>query len=162
MSQPKEKITVEKNVKLQDGEELMDFVNKVFDAVGQHRQKTDKSLFLRGIFKGFIIMKDFESGKLFQSKLSRDNAGLIKLGDAVEVRQTFTPITAAVAKSEGDENDLRSVEIPPTIVMLKGGNLTAESIEMLEDIIKATGGEVPELEYLEVAKRTEPFWGGVV
>lgn len=156
------KIPVEKNIKLQDGEELMDFVNKVFDAVGQHRQKTERSLFLRGIFKGFIIMRDFESGKLFQSKLSRDNSGLIKLGDAVEVRQTFTPVSASVSKSDDSEDTFKAVELPPTTVLLKDGKLTSESIEALEGICKSANGEVPDFDFVEVAKSKAQLWDGIV
>ena len=96
------KIAIEKNVKLQEGEELMDFVNKVQDAVAQQREKLQRSVFLNGIFKGFVITRDFESGKFFQSKLGRGTDGLIKLGDPIEVRQTFVPVTQ-VAKAEGDD-----------------------------------------------------------
>jgi hypothetical protein len=96
------KIAVQKNVKLEEGEELMDFVNKVQDAVAQQREKLQRSVFLNGIFKGFVIMRDFESGKFFQSKLGRGPDGLIKLGDPIEVRQTFVPVTQ-VAKAEGEE-----------------------------------------------------------
>ena len=94
-----EKIAVEKNVKLLEGEELMEFIDKVQGALAQHRQKTETSTFLRGIFKGFIITRDFENGKFFQHKLSRDGEGLIKLGPAIEVRQAFVPVQQAVSKS---------------------------------------------------------------
>lgn len=128
------KISVRKNVKLEEGEELMDFVNKVMDAVSTHRQKTQRSVFLRGIFKGFIITRDFESGKFFQHKLGRDKEGLVKLGDPVEVRQTFVPVAskAAVEKGEGDE--FRTVEMPAALVMLKGEKLTQESTELIESV----------------------------
>jgi len=105
-----DKIAVAK-VKLQEGEELMDFVQKVMEAVSQQRQKTQRSMFVRGIFKGFVIMRDFESGNFFQSKLTRDKEGLVKLGDPFAVRQTFVPIAEKVAKSEGEEDTSAEEEV---------------------------------------------------
>lgn len=150
-----DKISVLKNVKLEEGEELGDFVNKVFDALAQHRQKAERSVFLRGIFKGFIITRDFENGKFFQMKLSRDKEGLIKLGDPIHVRQTFVPVMAKVEKSEDAPDQLQSIELPPTLVIVKGGKLTAESITMLENLCDAVNGEAEEDDYVAVEKKTD-------
>lgn len=144
------KVAVQKNVKLQEGEELMDFVNKVMDAVSTHRQKVDRSVFLRGIFKGFIITRDFESGKFFQMKLSRAPDGLIKLGDPIEVRQAFVPVVQAAAKSEDDDSKL--IELPSVTVMTKGGALTPEAIDSLQEIVKGMVGTHEDPDFVEVQK----------
>lgn len=147
------KVSIAK-VKLQEGEELMDFVNKVMEAVAQNRQKTQRSLFLRGIFKGFIIMRDFESGKFMQAKLTRDKEGLVKLGDPFEVRQTFVPIASAVDKSEEQAETLFAI----------GGDVMHSRLpkEQLVALVKSAD-DAEEFDFVEVEKEGERVsWTGIV
>lgn len=144
------KVSVQKNVKLQEGEELMDFVNKVMDAVAQHRQKTERSVFLTGIFKGFIITRDLESGKFFQMKLGRDKEGLIKLGDPIEVRQTFVPVTQQALKSEGDE--ITTVEFPPLILTVKSGKITDEAVDSINAFLEDMAQPHDDDDFVETKK----------
>lgn len=110
-------IQIEK-VELLDGEELMSLPRKIMDAMGRHKAKLNRSLFLRGIFNKFIIAKDFETGRMFQMDMSRDQDGDILLGNPVEVKQTFVPVKQAAAKAE-DGSDVKADDRPTYIKLEK-------------------------------------------
>lgn len=77
---------------LREGEELHGFIDEVLKALARHRKKADRSLALRGIFKGHVVARDVESGRFYQVAMSRGDNGEIELGDAAEVRQVWVPV----------------------------------------------------------------------
>jgi hypothetical protein len=124
---------------LLEGEELMSVVRRIHDALTQHRQRTNKSIFLSGIFKSFIIVRDLENGRLFKMDMKRDGEGNIELGDSEEVRQVYVPIKAKEQKSEEDDTSLAEAQVDA----------------MLEVAEKS---EAPQ--YLEVPK--DNIWKGIL
>lgn len=85
-------IKVQKNLQLTEGEDLMDLINKIREAMAVNRAKMKMSLGLLNIFSDYVIAKDFESNRFFKLELSRDDAGGVVLGDAQEVRQVYVPM----------------------------------------------------------------------
>ena len=60
------KIEVAKSIELQEGEELMEFVQRVHEALAVNRAKTKLSLFLHKVFNEHIIARDYEQGRFFK------------------------------------------------------------------------------------------------
>lgn len=154
------KIAINK-VDLVEGEELWDLVKKIREALGQQKAKLKKSLFLHGIYKSHIITRDFETGAFFKMDLKRDGEQ-VELSNMQEVIMQFLPKKKSVEKAEGTTNpeDLRVVELPPMVVMVKGDKLTDESIEAIQEVTKASP-DVDEEAFFE-APIEKGFWGGVL
>lgn len=104
---------------LREGEELMDFVWTVCDAVQTNRiVLADGSLdaWLVGIFDEHVVVEDGNTGRLFRAEFARDDKGEFSFSEPVEVRMEFVPVErteddeaeAAVEKSAGSE---RVVEV---------------------------------------------------
>jgi hypothetical protein len=138
-------------VELRDGEELQQFIGGVIKALGQHRQKTNKSLALRGIFKGFVIAQDMENGKFFRMQVSRDDAGLFAVGKGEEVRQAFVPVRQKAEKAETQE---------PTLVAVNGevSEVQVESEHVLKMIetIAAAAEDAPKV--VEIVEQKPSVW----
>lgn len=134
-------------VDLKDGEELMDFVNQIRESLTQHGQQTNKSLFLHGIYKGFVIVKDRESGLLFKLEVGRDDQGTLKLGEATPVRQAFVPLSTQKTESE-------------TLVAVDGETLSvpapqSDVVELLKSLSEAPA------EVYKVPLRKQDKWDGL-
>jgi len=159
------KVEIEK-VDLQDGEELMDYVGKVHSAVEalaqvpapwDKKQKIAK-YWLKGIFNGNVVVRERESGKFYRMPLSRSDKGEIKIGPgSEEVRTAFVTVSAKMAKAEGeDPADPRLVELPALTLVAKGNSLTEESINVLNEIVKAQEDGSPETQYVDVKQEVAP------
>lgn len=144
-------------VDLMDGEELMDLAKKVMSAITQHKGKLRKSIGLLGIFKDHIVVRDFDSGKLFRMEMKRDDRGSVNLDGMVEVRQVFVPVKQAKEKSE---NSMEAVSIPELTVIVEDGKLDQESVAMIEDIAKNASSEAIDPAYVKV--EGESLWHGIL
>lgn len=104
------KVQIQKNLELLDGEELGEFVGKLQDALAVNRAKLKLSLGIVGIFSDHILTKDFEKGGFYRFAFSRDESGSVVLGDGVEVRQVFVPVTEADKAIDTDEIEIEKQE----------------------------------------------------
>lgn len=103
------RVTVEKAIKLRDGEELQGFIKQAIAAIGRVSGvdgKANESLFLNGIFETFLVAKDFENGKFMRFPFTRDTEGVINLGKGVEVKQVFVPVSQETNKSGDSQPDI--------------------------------------------------------
>lgn len=148
-----DKIEVRK-VELVEGEELQGLVKKVIDAIGRSKGKTTKSIGLTGIYKDHIITRDFESGKFFKMAMERDDAGNVKLGDAVEVKQVFVPAKQKTEKAEDAPEVLVAIDEGETAVV-RTVKCAADVIAQALEDIAAEPGEM-------VEPRKESLWQGVL
>ncbi len=90
---------------LRPGEELMDFVDAMIAAVQTNRVVLgDGSLdvWIQGIFEDFVVVMDFNTGKLFKSKFERAESGEFTFEEPIEVRSTFVPVEQADDGEGGD------------------------------------------------------------
>lgn len=89
---------------LREGEELMDFVWTMMDAVQTNRIiLADGSLdaWLQGIFEDHVIVQDGNTGKMFKANFTRSEAGEIVFEEPIEVRMEWVPVSAS-AESEDE------------------------------------------------------------
>lgn len=77
---------------LAEGEEVLEFGDKVMRALSQSKAKLKKSLRLIGIYNDHIVTRDAESGRLFKMAIAREG-GAVTLGAPEEVQQSFTTLT---------------------------------------------------------------------
>ncbi len=96
-------VEVEKQVRLMDGEELMELPRKIMQALTRTKSKLNRSLILTHIFKDHIVTLDIETRKKFRMSLDRDDKGVIKLGQPEEVKAKFVPVKENTTKSEDGE-----------------------------------------------------------
>jgi hypothetical protein len=85
-------------VALQEGEEMMDFVWMMYDAVQTNRIiLADGSLdaWLNGIYDDYVIVQDGNTGKMFKADFSRNAEGEIEFSNVVEVRMQWVPVNAS-------------------------------------------------------------------
>lgn len=139
-------------VELREGEELQSFIGSVIKALAQHKQKTNKSLMLAGIFKGFIVTRDIEKGTFFKVEMARSEDGLFKLGKVQEVRQAFVPVTQKKEKAEEQE---------PTLVAVNGDvqEISLDS-DTTQQVIKSLADAIEE--GVEIHPVEEPnLWDGL-
>ena len=118
------KIEVQK-AELIEGEELRDFIGKVFEAIHASKAKLERSLSLHGIYKGFVITRDMESGGFLRHDMTRKGAA-VELSDPVEVAQKFVPIEAAGDNKdakEGGGNVEKSLFVDPPKAKLWNGSI---------------------------------------
>ncbi len=101
--QMKHFVEVEKQVRLMDGEELMELPRKIMQALTRTKSKLNRSLILTHIFKDHIVTLDIETRKKFRMSLDRDDKGVIKLGQPEEVKAKFVPVKENTTKSEDGE-----------------------------------------------------------
>jgi hypothetical protein len=165
-------------IDLREGEELMDFVDKVHKVVANlaqvpapwdKKQKVSK-YYLRGIFNGNVVVRERDTDKFFRMPLSRNDKGDITVGPAKEeVKRAFVPLSSNVAKSEGDPDDPRLVELPALTLVAKGDGLTEESISLLNEIVKEQEEGSPESTYVDIKAEEAPeaakpgnLWDGVI
>lgn len=144
-------------VELLDGEELQTLVKKVVDAITQGKGKTNKSLFLNGIFKDHVITRDWETGKFFKMEMARDGDAITLTGSA-EVRQAFVPVGQKVEKAEDQLSctvaiSSEKVGEEATVIVVKADAKTVA--DLLADAIS---DEAPNFQ--DVAK--ESIWGGIL
>lgn len=84
-------------LQLREGEELMDFVWAMMDAVQTNRViLADGSLdaWLEGIFEDHVIVRDGNTGRTFQANFTRSADGEIVFEEPFEVRAVFVPVNA--------------------------------------------------------------------
>ena len=132
-----------KKFDLKEGEELMDVVRNIQISLARHREKTNKSVYLQGIFKGFIITRDFENGRHFKMTLKRDKEGDIELGESIEVRQVFVPVDQKKEKAEGEDHTPQ-----------------AETIEAMIEL--ANDDTAPTYHKIEKVEEKHSVWNGLV
>ncbi len=152
-------------VDLREGEELMDFVDKVHAVVAKlaqvpapwdKKQKVSK-YWLRGIFNGSVVVRERETDKFFRMPLSRNDKGDITVGPAKEeVKRAFVPVGSNVAKADRDPEDPRLVELPALTLVAKGDGLTEESINVLNEIVKEQEEGTPVSEFVSVEVEEAP------
>lgn len=103
---------------LRQGEELMDFVNAMLEAVQTDRIiLADGSLdaWLQGIFDDHVIVQDWNTGRFFKAGFERGSDGSIAFSEPVEVRMEWVPtnpsaessneVERAVAKRASEKRD---------------------------------------------------------
>jgi len=91
---------------LRPGEELMDFVWTMMDAVQTNRiVLADGSLdaWVQGIFDDHIIVQDGNTGRMFKSTFTRAEDGSISFAEPVEVRMEWVPINASAESEDAVE-----------------------------------------------------------
>lgn len=136
-------------VELADDEELQTMIKKVMDAVARSKGKTKKSLQLVGIFKDHAITRDFETGKFFKSAMTRDGE-VIKLDEAVEVRQVFVPVKQKTEKAEDAKTCIAAIDGD---VMTLGHDAAT-----ITEILKDLDGSAPEY----AGAKEKNIWQGVI
>lgn len=138
---------------LKDGEELGQVVRALQDAVSRFRQRTDKSVFLSGIFNKFIITRDVESGKSFSVPFKRNSDGDIELGDPVEVRQVFVPVSNKQEKATGE----------PTLVAVAGEVISTKlPAETVLEVVKAICSDTAPTYEDAPESTTKSLWDGLL
>ena len=88
---------------LRPGEELMDFVWTMMDAVQTDRiVLADGSLdaWLHGIFEDHVIVQDGNTGRMFKAEFTREGDGTIKFSEPVEVRMEWVPVNVSAESSD--------------------------------------------------------------
>lgn len=156
MRKTPEFIQVEK-LDLREGEELQEFISSVWKALTRHRERTNRSLMLRGIFEDHVVTKDVENGRLFKMQFKRDKGGFIEFGETQEVRQTFVPVKRTEKNSDAAEV-FKAVELPAGLtVILEDGEPTQASLASVAEVAKACE-ERSAPEY--VALKPAGFWDG--
>jgi len=111
---------------LREGEELMDFVWTMVDAVQTNRIiLADGSLdaWLQGIFEDHVIVMDGNTGKFFKANFSRDASGEIVFEEPVEVRMLWVP----VGEGAGDETEKAIAKRAPEVEQILQLEKTAGS-----------------------------------
>lgn len=92
---------------LREGEELWDFVHVMCAAVqGDRVLLADGSLDVQliGIYDDYVIVQDWNTGKLFKSTFTRGSDGIIVFSPPIEVHVEFTPVVPGdVQKSIPEE-----------------------------------------------------------
>jgi len=107
------KIVVSKALEFAEGEELYDFVRKLHEAVAVIRRKENLGYpYLFGIYDGYIITKDSDSGRYYRFDYSRNGEEVV-LGEPIEMRMTFTPkdMTAVTKSADGVECGERMIDM---------------------------------------------------
>lgn len=141
------KVLVEKNFEMMDGEELQDAVQKVTQAVSEARSRMAMNAHLMGIYKGYVILRDFEQRKFFKMSMKREG-DKVMLSDMQEVRQMFVPVKSKMKK-----------DASATLVALEGQVLESSMpSDQISDILKSAEGE-HSFEEVEVKKN---LWSGVL
>ena len=90
---------------LREGEEVWQFVDAMWQAVQTNRITLaggSLDAWLKGIYEDYVIVEDFNTGRLFKTPFTRAEDGEIAFGEAVEVRMEFVPVPVATADGEGD------------------------------------------------------------
>ncbi len=144
-------------VELLEGEEMQTLIKKIQDAITQGKGKTNKSLFLHGIFKDHIITRDWETHKFFKMELSRDGEG-VKLSSSTEVRQAFVPIGQKVEKAEDQPSctvAISSSKAPGAVEVIV---VKADAKTVFDLLDSAISDEEPKFQ--DMAK--ENIWGGIL
>ena len=148
---------------LREGEELGELVRNIHQSLARHRERTNKSMFLRGIFKGFVITQDLENGQFLRMTLKRDKQGLIELGESVAVRQAFVPIGSKGKTEKNEELDfVKLVELPEMMLVMEDGEVTDASIEEMKVVAKTmseASSNPPEMLELEIQQN---LWGKIL
>jgi hypothetical protein len=160
MPQNESTIEVVKAEQLQDGEELHDFIGAVLKAVREKRHSSGQSLFLIGIYKGFVVTKNHESGRMFKLSMTRRDDGAVDLGDMVMVRQSFVEMKQATEKAAEQQGDLKVVQLPSCTVVIDKGKLTEDSAAILKSLAETIVEGEPETEIVKMDGGS--LWEGIL
>jgi hypothetical protein len=80
---------------LNDGEEVLDFVWMMYDAVQTNRiilANGSLDARLEGIFDDYVIVQDGNTGKMYKSGFSRNEDGSIEFTDPIEVKMFWVEV----------------------------------------------------------------------
>lgn len=133
-----------RKMQLEEGEELMEAVRKVMEAIRKKGAAMEPPQFLYLVYigqeseKSFCVVQNSESGKHFKMFITRTEEGKVDLSEPQEVRRTFIPVKQATEKS-GEQVKVQT--LPPLSVVSSNGELTASSIAQINKVLSNVGEE---------------------